>query len=116
MTDLKPCAGGGHVTSNDLLGGTQLRETEFDGQKLYLCPHGCPKEEIERGRATNTGAAVFGFPQTYLRCGKCGFGDENGRDNTKYDLTEAIQIWNAHCEFAVTPNAEAHMRSRSVAE
>lgn len=78
----------------------ELREVELDGQRLYTCPNGCDESELETGTEGQSFMAIMGKPHRYLRCGKCGFGEDN-RQHPKVEMTDVIATWNATCELAL---------------
>lgn len=75
----------------------ELREIEFDGQKLYTCPNGCSESELELGKDQQSFMAIMGTPYKYLRCGQCGFGDDIEDRQPKLDMAEVIEVWNRKC-------------------
>ena len=80
---------------------TTLREIEFEGHKLYTCPNGCSESELKLGRDNSSFMAVIGTPYKYLRCGECGFGEENKGSKVKLDMADVIAVWNESCKTKV---------------
>lgn len=75
----------------------ELRQIEFEGSDLYVCPNGCPESELELGKDQQSFMAVMGKPYKYIRCGQCGFGDSDEEKQAKVDMAEVIGVWNQKC-------------------
>ncbi len=73
------------------------RLIDYQGHKLSTCPNGCPASELELGRDQSSFMAMVGEPYKYIRCGKCGFGEENKGVKVKLRLADAISVWNETC-------------------
>ena len=60
---------------------------------VLACPNGCSKDEIELGTDQASFMAIVGAPYKYLRCGKCGFGEEN-KSTPGIGVRSAVEQWN----------------------
>lgn len=74
-----------------------LREINFEGQKLYTCPNGCHEAELELGSEHQSFMAIIGKPYKYIRCGKCGFGDHKDERQVELEIIDVIKVWNHKC-------------------
>lgn len=74
----------------------------YNGHRVFTCPNGCDEAELEVGTDLSSFLALCGHPYKYIRCGACGFGEENKDGPLTTEIGEAIAVWNGSCKGAGT--------------